>query len=115
MIPSFVIHSSTSNTRDGFVNTLVKETGSTVFDAIMTVDGKDGCRQSHIAVAKLSKQSHPTSHYLVFEDDCILSENWQQVLKGYEFADVLYLGYNDKSIRLFLVPTRCIFLPKPEM
>jgi hypothetical protein len=96
MIPSFVIHSSTSNDRTLFVDALVKETGSTVFDAIMTADGKDGCRQSHIAVANLAKESHPNSHYLIFEDDCILSENWKEVLKGYEFADVLYLGYNDK-------------------
>jgi GR25 family glycosyltransferase involved in LPS biosynthesis len=96
MIPSFVIHNSSSKDRDLFVDALLKQTRATVFEAIMTPKGVDGCRQSHINVAKLAKQLHPTSHYIVFEDDCILSENWQEILKGYEFADVLYLGYNDR-------------------
>jgi GR25 family glycosyltransferase involved in LPS biosynthesis len=39
---------------------------------------------------------YPNKHILIFEDDCVLSEDWQEVMKGYEFADVLYLGYNDR-------------------
>ena len=96
MFPSYVIHSSISKDRDSLVDALVKETGATVFDAIMDTDAHLGCTRSHIAVAKLAKESHPTSHYLVFEDDCVLSENWKDILKGYQFADVLYLGYNNR-------------------
>jgi GR25 family glycosyltransferase involved in LPS biosynthesis len=33
---------------------------------------------------------------LVFEDDCVLSEDWERCIEGMEMADVLYLGYNDK-------------------
>lgn len=109
MLPAFIIHSSSSTDRNSIVQDIVQKTNATVFDAIMTVDGKDGCRKSHIEVAKLAKLSFPSSHYLVFEDDCILRENWREVLKGYEFADVLYLGYNDRCSKA-VFGTHALFL-----
>lgn len=59
-------------------------------------DRKAGCRASHLKVAQMAKELYPTKHYLVFEDDCVLSEDWKACLEGMEIADVLYLGYNDK-------------------
>jgi GR25 family glycosyltransferase involved in LPS biosynthesis len=78
------------------VKTLVQRTKGTVVSAVMLDNGKDGCRASHLAVARLARGLHPDKHYLVFEDDCVLSEDWEKCIEGMEMADVLYLGYNDK-------------------
>jgi GR25 family glycosyltransferase involved in LPS biosynthesis len=71
-------------------------TKATVFQSYILTDGREGCMNSHIGVAKVAKALHPTSHYLVFEDDCVLDKDWEVTLNGMEFADVVYLGYNDK-------------------
>lgn len=94
--PCFIIHNSSSTERKEIVDSLVSKTKATVYQAIMLQDGKAGLRASHIAVAKLAKTLHPTSHYLVFEDDCVLADDWELCIQGMECADVLYLGYNGK-------------------
>jgi len=96
MLPTFVIHNPSSSERTEIVNQLVQKTKATVVSAVMMPNGKDGCRASHQAVARLARSLHPTKHYLVFEDDCVLSEDWQKCIEGMEIADVLYLGYNGK-------------------
>ena len=96
MIPSFIIHNPYSSERAEIVKTLVSQTNATVLSAVMLDNGKDGCRASHLAVARLARGLHPTKHYLVLEDDCVLSEDWTMCLQGMEMADVVYLGYNDK-------------------
>ena len=68
-----------------------------VVEGVFERNRKDGCRHAHQNVARLAKSLHPTKHYLVFEDDCVLSEEWEKCVEGMEMADVLYLGYNDKS------------------
>jgi GR25 family glycosyltransferase involved in LPS biosynthesis len=95
--PSFVIHNPSSSERTEIVKELIKKTGATLVEAVMMSNGKDGCRASHQAVARLARGLHPTSHYLVFEDDCVLSDDWESCIEGMEVADVLYLGYNGKS------------------
>jgi GR25 family glycosyltransferase involved in LPS biosynthesis len=94
--PSFVIHNPSCSERTEIVNQLIKTTGATLVSAVMLPNGKDGCRASHQAVARLARALHPTKHYLVFEDDCVLSEDWETCIEGMEVADVLYLGYNGK-------------------
>lgn len=93
---AFVLHNSSCVERDEIVEELVKKTKATVFQSYLLSDGKEGCRQSHIAVAKLAKALYPLDKYIIFEDDCVLAEDWEDCLKGLEFADVVYLGYNDK-------------------
>jgi len=97
MIPSFVIHNPCCSERTEIVKTLIQKTKATVVSAVMLPNGKDGCRASHLAVARLARGLHPTKHYLVLEDDCVLSEDWERCLEGMTMADVVYLGYNDKS------------------
>jgi GR25 family glycosyltransferase involved in LPS biosynthesis len=96
MLPAFIIHDSSCSERTEIVKELVKKTHATLVWAVMMPNGKDGCRMSHQAVARLARRLHPTSHYLVFEDDCVLSEDWQKCIEGMEVADILYLGYNGK-------------------
>lgn len=83
--------------RTEIVKDLLKKTNGMIVSAIMLPDGLEGNRQSHSAVARLARSLHPTKHYLVFEDDCVLSEDWEKCIEGMEMADVLYLGYNDKG------------------
>jgi GR25 family glycosyltransferase involved in LPS biosynthesis len=97
MLPAFVIHNPSSSERTEIVEKLVSQTKATVVSAVMMPNGKDGCRASHQAVARLARALHPTKHYLVFEDDCVLSDDWERCIEGMEVADVLYLGYNGKS------------------
>lgn len=94
--PAFVIHDNQCYERDEIVKQLVDKTKATVFQSYILKDGAEGCMASHIGVARLAKGLHPTNHYLVFEDDCVLEEGWEEALKGLEFADVVYVGYNDK-------------------
>ena len=95
MIPSFIIHHPSSVDRSEIVKDLVAKTNGAVVEAILLPDRKAGCRKSHILVAQMAKEQYPDSHYLVFEDDCILSEDWQRCIEGMEIADLLYIGYND--------------------
>ena len=94
--PAFVIHDKNCIDREEIVKDLVHKTRATVFQSYVLKDGNEGCMNSHIGVAKLAKALHPTKHYLVFEDDCVLEEGWEKTLEGMEFADVIYLGYTDK-------------------
>jgi GR25 family glycosyltransferase involved in LPS biosynthesis len=96
MIPAFVIHNSSSSERDELVKELIRKTKAMVVEGVFERNRKDGCRHAHQNVARLAKSLHPTKHYLVFEDDCVLSEEWEKCVEGMEMADVLYLGYNDK-------------------
>jgi GR25 family glycosyltransferase involved in LPS biosynthesis len=57
--------------------------------------GPEGCTRSHVEVAKLAKQLFPHDSYLVFEDDCVLSDGWDTIYKAHPTADIVYLGYND--------------------
>lgn len=94
-IPAYIIHSPTCSERHDIVADLQQKTKATIVDAILHPDGRIGCGLSHLLVAELAKQNHPDSHYLVFEDDCVLKKTWKSCLKGSESVDVLYLGYND--------------------
>lgn len=96
MYPSFVIHHQGSTDRDDLVVNIVKETGAIIFQSIWLDNKHKGCSLSHVQVAKMALKLFPLKHYLVFEDDCVLSENWADCLKGLEMADVVYLGYNGK-------------------
>jgi GR25 family glycosyltransferase involved in LPS biosynthesis len=96
MYPAFVLHHETSTDRDDLVKDIVKKTDATVVQSVLLPNRKLGCTASHLSVAKLAKSLFPLQSYLVFEDDCVLSENWMDALKGVESADVVYLGYNDK-------------------
>jgi GR25 family glycosyltransferase involved in LPS biosynthesis len=97
MIPAYVLHHPSCHERTEIVKDIVDKTKATVFESYLLPNGKDGCRWSHIGVAKLAKSLHPEKSYLVFEDDCALEEGWQEGLKGVEFADVVYLGYTDRT------------------
>ena len=94
--PAFVIHDPSCSERTEIVNELVKKTGAIIVAAVMLPNGKDGCRASHLAVARLARGLHPDKHYVVFEDDCELLEGWEDVLQTTD-ADVVYLGYTDRS------------------
>jgi len=96
MLPAFIIHNSSSSERDDVVKDVQSKTKAMVVEGVFEANRKDGCRHAHQNVARLAKSLHPTSHYLVFEDDCVLSEDWERCIEGMEMADVLYLGYNDK-------------------
>ena len=96
MIPAFVIHDRACQRREEIVLQLLDKTKATVFQSYVLTNGAEGCMNSHLGVARTAKALYPTSHYLVFEDDCILEEGWEECLKGMQFVDVLYLGYNDK-------------------
>ena len=94
--PAFIIHHSNSSERAELVKDLQRKTGAILVEAIMLPDGLEGNKESHLAVARLAKSLHPDKHYLVFEDDCVLSEEWNKAIEGMQIADVLYLGYSDK-------------------
>ena len=93
---AFVIHDIKNSDRTDIVKEIVSKTKATHYQAIMLPNKREGCLNSHLGVARLARGLHPDKHYLVFEDDCVLSDDWQEALKGMEFVDVLYLGYNDK-------------------
>lgn len=97
MIPSFILHNSSSSERREVVNLLLEQTKATIVEAVMLENGKDGCRASHLATLRLANALHPDRHVLVLEDDCLLSDDWHRCLDGIEMLDVVYLGYNGKS------------------
>jgi hypothetical protein len=96
MLPAFIIHNTSSSERDDVVKDVQSKTKAMVVEGVFEPNRKDGCRHAHQHVARLAKSLHPTKHYLVFEDDCVLSEDWERCIEGMEVADILYLGYNDK-------------------
>ena len=96
MFPAFVIHSPTHTDRNEIVEDIVNKTGATQFQSYLLSDPVRGCLASHVGVAKLAKSLYPESHYLVFEDDCELFENWNVPIQDASGFDVVYLGYTDK-------------------
>ena len=95
MIPAFVIHADSAMDRKPLVDDIVKKTGAIIVEAIMLPYGPEGCTRSHVEVAKLAKELFPHDSYLVFEDDCVLSDGWDEIYKTHLTADIVYLGYND--------------------
>jgi GR25 family glycosyltransferase involved in LPS biosynthesis len=97
MIPAFVIHHPSSVERESVVADLVEKTGAVVVEAILLPHGPEGCTRSHLAVANFAKEFFPDHSYLVFEDDCVLEDGWDDILKLFPNADLLYLGYTERS------------------
>lgn len=112
MTPAYVLHHPSSKDRVETVADIIKKTGATVVQSCLMDDRKMGCRSSHILTAKLARSQHPASSYLIFEDDCVLSDDWQKCIEGVEFADVVYLGYNDKSSRVVYGTHALLISPK---
>jgi hypothetical protein len=92
--PSFVIHSSLCSERKQLVETIVKETGAEVVEAVWYPDDpKKGCRESHKKVAQMAKDRAPNASYLVFEDDCeFVSDRWNFPMIAGEEIDLVYFG-----------------------
>jgi len=67
------------------------------FPAIVSETGEDGCTLSHLAVLDSIKE-FPT---VVFEDDCVLINDWSVVNQAMEqlpiFWDALWLGANVRT------------------
>lgn len=97
MIPAFVIHHDSCVDRKPLVQDIVKKTGANIVQSVLLPNGKDGCRITHLKVALIARNLYPDNTYLVFEDDCVLAENWKEALQEAKYADVGYLGYNDRS------------------
>lgn len=95
MIPAYIIHSKTCSERTDLVMKLQSLTNATVVDAVMLPIPVEGCLKSHIKVAELALANHPNDPYLVFEDDCVLKEGWDLIMKEFPTADLIYLGYTD--------------------
>lgn len=109
MIPAFVIHASFSKDRDQYVKQLQDKAGATVIEAIVPGNPLIGCCMSHLKVAQTAKNLFPDSAYIVFEDDCVLNENWQDALTDLS-GDVCYLGYSDKASTGLLFGTWAMLL-----
>lgn len=96
MIPAFVIHHTSTTGREELCQDIVKKTGAIQFQSYLLNDRVLGCTYSHIGVAKLARSMCPDKHYLVFEDDCVLAEDWKYPIENFGDYDVLYIGYNDR-------------------
>lgn len=96
MIPAYIIHNSQQVDRKEIVNALVKATDAIIVEAVWsTKDPVWGCRESHKKVARLAKEAHPDSAYLVFEDDCeILDPYFLDLIVENADVDLLYFGVN---------------------
>ena len=97
-IPAFVIHHPSAKDREDCVIDLQAKTGAFVSEAIWFEEKNKrhiGCTLSHIVVANTAKKILPDNYYLVFEDDCILSDNWTEILTNFQDYDIVYLGYTD--------------------
>lgn len=97
MIPAFVIHDLNNQERKSTVKELQSKAKAVVVPAIVLEKGHEGCLRSHIKVAELAQTLYPDSHYIVFEDDCVLEEGWDDILKEFPTADLVYLGYTEAS------------------
>ena len=96
MLPGYIIHNSSQTERKEIVEKLIQATGAKVVEAVWnTQDPVWGCRESHKKVARLAKEEHPDSPYLVFEDDCeIVRSDFLDLLVENADVDVLYFGVN---------------------
>ena len=93
MVPTFVIHDPDCHERDDIVKDIQDKTGADKVLARVYPDGKRGCRESHLLCAEMASNIGPDQSYFVFEDDCVLSEDWVECLPE-EAYDIYYLGYN---------------------
>ena len=96
MLPSYIIHNSNQIERKEIVVKIIQITGAKVVEAVWnTQDPIWGCRESHKKVARLAKEEHPDSAYLVFEDDCeILDPRFIYLILEHLDVDILYFGVN---------------------
>ena len=96
MLPAYIIHNSQQVEREEIVNKVIQTTGAKIVEAVWNKkDPVSGCRESHKKVAKLAKEEHPDSPYLVFEDDCeILDPHFIDILSEHLDVDMLYFGLN---------------------
>ena len=94
---SYVIHHESSVERNDIIEALKQKTGAIVVDAVWLDDRVRGCLFSHVKVAERAKQDAPGKPYLVFEDDCELLKDIDEILSNLQEADITYLGYNDQS------------------
>ena len=96
MLPAYIIHNSQQTERKDLVNKLIQATGAKVIEAVWsTEDPVWGCRESHKKVARLAKEEHPDSAYLVFEDDCeIVDPGFLFLIFSHLDVDILYFGVN---------------------
>ena len=97
MFPAFVIHHNSTTERKDLVDDIVKKTGAIQFQSYLLQDRVVGCTFSHIGVAKLARSMFPDKSYLVFEDDCVLLDDWDYIVKTFPDYDILYLGYNSRT------------------
>jgi hypothetical protein len=92
---AYVIHHSDCHDREPVVQALVHATDATVVDAVWFSDRSrryEGNSRSHVKVAQQAEDE-----YLVFEDDCVLADDWRSVLQGKDDFDVIFLGVNSDA------------------
>jgi hypothetical protein len=108
MLPAYIIHNSNQIERKDIVDKLIHATGGTIVEAVWnTLDPIWGCRESHKKVARLAKEEHPDSPYLVFEDDCeIIDASFLTLLKENPTVDILYFGINGFCIHIQPFPLK---------
>lgn len=96
---AFVIHNKECVDRKEFVDQMVKRLGAVVVEAVYLPDRVKGCFLSHYLVAQLSKSLFPDEPYFVLEDDCVLSDDFQEYFKrvSVDSSDIVYLGYTDED------------------
>lgn len=96
MLPAYIIHNSKQKEREDIVKKLVEATDAKIVEAVWSTDDPVwGCRESHKKVARLAKEEHPFSSYLVFEDDCeIVDPSFLDLMVENPDVDVLYFGVN---------------------
>lgn len=98
MNPAYILHHSSCKDRRDLVSDVVNKTRATIVESYwLPNDGLRGNSISHVLVAKLAQSQHPDKHYLVFEDDCVLSEDWAITTQDLSFADVVYIGYTNEA------------------
>ena len=108
MLPAYIIHNSGQTERKDLVEKLIQTTGAKVVEAVWnTLDPVWGCRESHKKVARLAKEEHPDSPYLVFEDDCeILDTSFLKLIDENKDVDLLYFGVNGFCIHMQPFPIK---------
>ena len=108
MLPAYIIHNSNQIERKDIVDKLIQTTGAKLVEAVWnTQDPVWGCRESHKKVAKLAKEEHPESAYLVFEDDCeIMDPSFINLIPEHSKCDLIYFGVNGYCIHMEPFPIK---------
>lgn len=117
MIPAYVIHHHECHDRDTLVADLQTITNAKVVDAVWypsnVYEGRRmGCFLSHLKVASQAKMEYPNGSYLVFEDDCVLYPEAFRWIKKNNNADLVYIGYNDRSEEVIYGTHALLISPK---